>query len=154
MKYERARNLGEDWQLVFRGEGQISSNRLLYSEMLGFGGFDSIRGYDQRTANGDHGWITSVELGSRPIPIELFGQTGRLRYYWFTDAGEAYIMQPRPGEVADQFMISTGVGLRFALAQNLSFRFDYAHNFKEVPGYDVKQRVHIGLIWQFGPLPQ
>ncbi|HWL07565.1 MAG TPA: ShlB/FhaC/HecB family hemolysin secretion/activation protein [Planctomicrobium sp.] len=154
LRYERAKNIGENWQLVFRGIGQVSSDRLLYSEMLGFGGFDSIRGYDQRTANGDHGWQASFELGPRPIHLDFRGEEGRLRVYGFMDSGEAFIMNPQPGEVGDQFMISTGFGMRLNVGPSLAFRFDYAYNFKEVPGEDINQRVHIGLIWQFGPLPR
>ncbi len=153
VKYEQAYNMNDDWQLTFRGIGQLSSDRLLWSEMLGFGGFDSIRGYDQRTANGDHGWITSFEIGPRPIPVCIRGQDGRLRVYGFGDLGEAYTMNPQPGEVSEQFMSSAGVGMRLYLGQSISFRFDYAHNFNRVPGYDTTQRVHLGLIWQFGPLP-
>jgi len=153
LHYEQAHNLNDQWQLTFRGTGQVSSDRLLYSEMLGFGGFDSIRGYDQRTANGDHGWQTSFELGPRPIPLCIKGQEGRLRLYGFTDLGEAFTMNPQPGEISDQFMSSAGFGARLSLGQNLAFRFDYAHNFNRVPTYDTLQRVHIGLIWQFGPLP-
>src|SRR5690606_27348 len=52
--YQRARAerlwmLPNCWQLVARGTAQGASDRLLYSEMLGLGGYDSIRGYDQRT---------------------------------------------------------------------------------------------------------
>jgi Hemolysin activation/secretion protein len=152
-RYERAHNLTEDWQLTFRGVGQVTSDRLLFSEMLGFGGYDSIRGYDQRTANGDHGWITSFEFGPRPVPLEICGQEGRLRVYVFGDLGQAFTMNPQPGEFSDLFMSSAGFGMRFSLAQDLMFRFDYGYNFNPVPGYDSRQRVHLGLVWQFGPLP-
>jgi len=52
-----------EWQLVARGSGQVASERLLFSETLGLGGFDTIRGYDQRSYNADNGWTGSVEYG-------------------------------------------------------------------------------------------
>ena len=65
VRYESATNVGDsnDWQLTLRATGQLASERVLFSEMLGFGGYDTIRGYDQRALSGDHGWLTSVELG-------------------------------------------------------------------------------------------
>ena len=66
---ERLWNLPYCWQFVGRGTGQASSDRLLYSETLGLGGYDSIRGYDQWTLYADAGWFVNFELGPRP-PIE------------------------------------------------------------------------------------
>jgi len=152
-RYEDATNLGSDGplQLVTRAVGQVTSERLLFSEMLGFGGFDSIRGYDQRAISGDDGWLTSFELGPRPRNLELWGRRSRFRAYTFADLGQAFIREPQPGEFADQFMSGVGVGCRLAAGQNLSFRFDYGHALNDVPFQRTHDRVHIGLIWLFGP---
>jgi len=153
VRYERAKNISDNWQLAFRGVGQITSDRLLFSEMLGFGGYDTVRGYDQRTANGDHGWLASFEFGPRPIPICIRGQEGRLRLYSFVDSGQAILTGPLPGENAEQTMVSSGVGMRMSVAQNISLRVDYGHGFNNVPFSQSSDRLHLGLVWQFGRLP-
>ena len=49
--------------------GQISSQNLLPSEQIGLGGFNSVRGYDERQLNYDSGCILNVELLSPAFPI-------------------------------------------------------------------------------------
>lgn len=153
INYERAKNVGCNWQLAFRGAAQVTSDRLLFSEMLGFGGYDTVRGYDQRSVNGDHGWLASFEFGPRPIPLCIRGEKGRLRMYTFLDSGQALLNDPLPGENTEQTMVSAGVGMRMAVAQNISFRMDYGHGFDSVPFYSTSDRLHLGLVWQFGQLP-
>ena len=153
VKYERAKNIGCNWQLAFRGAAQITSDRLLFSEMLGFGGYDSIRGYDQRTSNGDHGWLTSFEFGPRPIPLCIRGQEGRLRMYTFVDSCQSIRADPLPGENSQQMLVSAGVEMQMSVAQNISLRADYGHGFNNVPFFQNSERLHLGLIWQFGRLP-
>ena len=152
--YERAWNFGDGgrWQLTGRATGQAASGRLLFSETLGLGGFDTIRGYDQRTLNGDHGWITTFELGPRPKNFCFHGRPSRIRYYSFIDLGETYIEDALPGEKSSQFLSSVGLGMQMAVAQDLSLRVDYGYGFQEVTGLP-NDRFHIGLVGQFGPNP-
>ena len=153
--YEQAANFGSDdrWQVTFRGTGQLSSARLLPSETLGFGGFDSVRGYDQRTGSGDHGWLTTLEIGPRPQNICIKGRSGRIRYYSFLDAGQSLIEDPLPGENGDLFLYSTGVGMQMSLGQDLSLHLDYGYGFENVAGLP-NDRLHLGVIWQFSPRPE
>lgn len=152
--YERAVNIdtNDDWQLTFRGVGQASTERLLFSETLGVGGFDTVRGYDQRTLSGDHGWLASFEVGPRPRNLCIDSHVGRLRYYSFVDMGDSYIEDVLPGENANQFLYSTGVGMQLSVGQDLSLRMDYGWGFEDVAGLP-SDRLHIGLIWQTGPRP-
>jgi hemolysin activation/secretion protein len=154
VSFEDATNIDADnrWQLVSRAVGQASSERLLFSETLGFGGFDSVRGYDQRTLSGDHGWLASFELGPRPRNLCIRDRQARLRYYSFIDMGDSYIADPLPGENANQFLWSSGVGMQFSVGQDLSLRMDYGFGFEDVAGLP-NDRLHLGLIWQIGPRP-
>ncbi len=138
------------WMLTTRATAQWATDRLLFSETLGLGGFDSIRSYDQRTQSGDYGWRTSFELGPRPAELCFRGLRGRKRFYTFVDLGQVYAFDRQPTDQDNPFMASVGVGMQMAMAQDLSFRFDYGHGLTDVPGYP-KDRVHLGLIWQFGP---
>ncbi|WP_417737918.1 ShlB/FhaC/HecB family hemolysin secretion/activation protein [Rosistilla oblonga] len=148
--YELPRNL------EFRGglTGQISSDRLLFSETLGLGGYDTIRGYDQRTLNGDGGWIANLELGFQPWIKRTSRGTSVLRSFVFADLGEAYTRSPVPGEIGDQFISSAGVGMRYAISNRVNLRLDYGHGFNDVPGTQKQDRIHLGLVSLFGPVPR
>lgn len=152
---ERAWNLPRYWQLVGRGTGQVTSDRLLYSEMLGFGGFDSVRGYHQRTLNGDTGWILNLELGPRPYRFRTYrGREQQLRGYVFVDMGDAYTMHSQPGEEPQEFLISTGVGMRYTITNRLSLRLDYGCALKDATNQPrSEQQIHLGVVTLFGPQP-
>ena len=138
-----------DMQLVVRNVGQYAFDRLLFSETLGMGGYDSIRGYDQRVFNGDSGWITNVEFG--PKPFELAG--GSCNFYGFFDMGKAYTRDPQPGEFNDLFLMSTGLGMRLSLSESSQLRLDYGHGLERAPGIATRDRIHVGYVHQFGPRP-
>jgi hemolysin activation/secretion protein len=151
---ERAWNLPRYWQFVGRGTGQVTSNRLLYSEMLGYGGFDSIRGYHQRTLNGDMGWLLNLELGPRPYHFGTARRPQQLRGYVFVDMGDAYTMHPQPGEEQQKFLASTGVGMRYTMTNRISLRLDYGCNLTETPNQPLsRQEIHLGVVTLFGPQP-
>ncbi len=133
----------------------MASERLLYSETLGYGGYDSVRGYDQRTLNGDAGWILQLELGPQPQQFGCRCRQQQLRLFGFVDMGDAYILHPTSGEDSQQFLVSAGVGVRYAITNRLLLRLDYGYGFKEVatqPGSD-HQRLHLGVVTLFGPQP-
>jgi hemolysin activation/secretion protein len=146
---ERLWNLPHCWQFVARGTAQAASDRLLFSEMLGLGGYDSIRGYDQRTLNADHGWFANFELGPRPYQF-CFPTPSQLRVYGFTDVGTALTIDPVPGEPDDITLVSVGAGMRLAVSNRLSLRLDLAEPLKHVPGLDTERTVHLGLVYRMG----
>ncbi|TVP96670.1 MAG: ShlB/FhaC/HecB family hemolysin secretion/activation protein [Planctomycetaceae bacterium] len=151
--FERMWNTPRASQLVVRGMGQLASERLLFSETLGLGGFDSLRGYDQRTLNADAGWILNFELGPRPWQTRSLRGYRTTRLYGFVDLGDAYVLDSQPGEVSQQFLASTGVGTRITMNDSFSLRVDYGYGFKETVDDARNHRVHVGLIKQFGPRP-
>ena len=138
-------------ELVTRATGQAASERLLFSETLGFGGADSIRGYDTRIANGDAGWIANVELGPQTRQFTRNCNSHYLRSFAFADFGQAFINQPVVGEDPNQYLASVGVGMRYTVANRLSLRIDYGHAFEDVPGMVTNDRLHIGLVSFHGP---
>ncbi|QEG01933.1 Heme/hemopexin transporter protein HuxB precursor [Stieleria maiorica] len=152
-RLERMWDLPSGWDFVARGTGQITSERLLFSETLGFGGFDSVRGYDQRVFSGDSGWITNFELGPEPWRWGCGDRCHTLRVYGLFDAGEAYVEDPLVGERTDEFLISLGAGLRWKVGDRTNLRVDYAHGFEAVGGAATRDRIHLGFVSLFGPRP-
>ena len=154
VRAERLWRLPNCWQLVARGTAQGASDRLLYSEMLGLGGYDSIRGYDQRTLNADAGMYGSLELGPRPYQFASYNRRSQFTTFGFVDAGAAYIIDPLPGELDDQGLASIGIGMRLAVDNNLTMRVDLAEPLTNVPGFDTQRTLHLGVIYRFGGRPR
>ena len=150
---ERLWNVPRGMELVTRFKGQTASERLLFSETLGFGGFDSIRGYDQRDFSGDQGWIVNLELGPKKWKRCLWGQEHTFRLYGLVDVGQAIIEDPLPGETHDEILASAGVGFRWAIGDHTNMRVDYAHGFEDSRFFNDDGRVHIGFVSVFGPRP-
>jgi len=149
---ERDTRLKRDFSWILRITGQFVSDRLLPSEELGVGGYDTVRGYDERTANGDEGWIVSNELRTPPISLLRFaplhwglgpnptgsagaapaapepgtlGYPDELQLLTFCDYGTAHVTDAQPGEDRNVELASAGVGLRYVINRYLSVRLDY-----------------------------
>ncbi|TWT98969.1 Heme/hemopexin transporter protein HuxB precursor [Neorhodopirellula pilleata] len=151
LRYDMQKIIADDWMLATRFLGQVASERLLFSETLGLGGFDSIRGTDQRAFNADHGWIANFELGPRTFRWGTPESPKVLRAYGFVDVGNGYIADPFAGEDAYTFALSTGVGARYQLSDRLIARFDYGFGIEDVDAADRNDRAHFGLTWIPGP---
>jgi hemolysin activation/secretion protein len=126
---QRLTKLPEDWTLVLRGTVQTSNANLMPSEQLGFGGYDTVRGYDEREVNADDGYIFTTELRSPPISLgELFGSQvvkDQLQFLGFWDYGAAHDHALLAGEPSEIPLSSLGFGVRYSINTYLSLRYDY-----------------------------
>lgn len=145
--------IGCDWILRSRLTAQASSERLLFSETLGLGGFDTVRGFDQRTTNADHGWIADFEFGPRTYRWGDADDIHSLRPYVFTDIGNGYLSSPVAGEDAYTFAASSGIGLRLNISDRLTARFDWGYGWENIAGSQRSNRAHFGLTWIPGQRP-
>jgi len=151
---ERVTRLKGDFSWVFRGRGQLSTENLLPSEQLGFGGYATIRGYDEREANGDQGWMLSNELRSPAFSIgEMMGMESvedQLQVLGFWDYGVSENKNLLVGEDPHVVMSSVGVGVRVQMKQNLSVRADYGFQLTDSGrGNPDNARAHIGATLGF-----
>ncbi len=135
----RVTRLPYDCTFIAKAEYQWANQRLIGSEQLGMGGYDTVRGYDDREANGDEGFLVSGEVRSPSWSIgHLFDddfQSDQLQLLTFMDyggvsqfrgdvAGSAY----RNTSAADNPNInlwSVGAGVRYNLSPYVTFRFDW-----------------------------
>lgn len=126
---QRLTKLPEDWTLVLRGTLQTSNANLMPSEQLGFGGYDTVRGYDEREVNADDGYIFTTELRTPPISFgELFGSQvvkDQLQFLGFWDYGAAHDHTLLAGEPSETPLSSLGFGVRYSINTYLSLRYDY-----------------------------
>ena len=145
--------MGDRFEFRANAVGQISNDRLLFSETLGLGGYDSVRGYDQRTLNGDAGWILNLEVGPNPWNAEHFGQQTSTRIFAFSDFGQASTKGSVVGEIGDELISSVGIGLRYSVSNRCNLRLDYGHGFSSPPGVTSRDRIHLGFVMLLGPTP-
>lgn len=122
------------WNLT--AVGQLSDARLAPTEEFALGGYDTVRGYNERVLNADDGWLIRNEI--RTPEFILGNLTGRQnKVDWiqgliFCDYGRAITREPNPAllENYDETMLSVGAGLRYQMADNLCFRFNYGYQLK------------------------
>jgi hemolysin activation/secretion protein len=126
----RVTRLPLDFSWTVRGLLQESTADLLPSEELGLGGYESVRGYDEREANGDNGFLLSTELATPPVSIaQLFHVEDirdQLQFFGFVDYGGTSLHQSQPSDInPDANLLGVGPGLRYAITPYLSVRFDW-----------------------------
>lgn len=143
--WERRWWLPLDWTFVTRMTGQVAEGNLLPSEQLGFGGFDSVRGYDMRLVNGDSGYLGSVELRTPAMNLGLAND--QLQFLTFLDYGDARNHTLLPGEDPSVDLSGTGLGLRYILNPEILLRVDYGWQIEQISYLPTpRERWHVGVV--------
>jgi hemolysin activation/secretion protein len=157
LRHEIYLPLGFSWYT--RASGQYSDARLVATEIWSIGGWDTVRGYDERIVSGDHGWLLNNELRA-PLwrlgnMLKKEGASDWIQFLAFCDWGGAITKDPDPTtERSQEVLLSVGGGLRFAMADNFHVRFDYGfaldREYLTAPnasslGSQPKSRAHFGL---------
>lgn len=135
----------DDLQLVARFTGQLSEGNLLPTELLGMGGYSSIRGYDFYSVTGDSGFFINFEAWSRPIYFDEC-QESALQFLTFYDFGNTYTHTVFPGVPRTFDLAGTGVGFRYQHSDKLSVRCDYGWQIHELPFLPDNSRFHVGVV--------
>lgn len=148
----RVTRLPWDFTWTVRGEVQQSSATLLPSEQLGLGGYATVRGYDEREANGDNGFLVSTEVATPPVSLtQFFGKNGlkdQLEFLGFVDYGGVSQHQSTPSTFnPNSNLLGVGPGLRYVISPYVSVRFDYGFQLIDT-GFDNRHnsRAHIGVL--------
>ena len=158
--------LGFTWYT--RAGGQYSDSKLVATEVFSLGGYDTVRGYDERVVSGDHGWLLVNELRTPRLalgnltgrPAVLSNPTGKaaendgIRALVFCDYGGVINRSTAQGDRFGEVLLSVGAGFRYELADNLRVRFDYGfqldREYLTAPsaanlGKPPDRRAHFGL---------
>lgn len=151
---EHQRRLRDDWSARFKFQGQVANANLQASEQIGAGGYDTVRGFDQRVARGDHGFWTTFELYTPELSFgRIFdweNETDSLRFLGFFDAANFGNTDLLVGEPSSLQIGSVGAGLRWNYSDWFKFRLDYGYPvFSENVIADESGRFHIGATATF-----
>ncbi|NDE85435.1 MAG: ShlB/FhaC/HecB family hemolysin secretion/activation protein, partial [Verrucomicrobia bacterium] len=116
--------------------GQITTSNLMPTEQYGLGGYNTVRGYDERVANGDNAWVVNVEFRTPPGSIaKIFGNQeidDRLQFLAFWDYGFVGFSNPSPGQTST-YLMGIGPGLRYSIDRYVSVQFDWGFQLKQAP---------------------
>ena len=153
---ERETFLDDGFSLFTRGAYQYADSRLLRSEQFGVGGYTSVRGYEERAAVGDSGYLLSAELRTPEFNWNrLFGvgRPGRDRWQLlgFVDYGMARNKDPEAGEFKRVHLMGAGPGLRVRIDDHFALRFDYGWQVRtDVPENDSRDhRAHAAVVLSY-----
>jgi len=127
--------------------GQITTSNLMPTEQYGLGGYNTVRGYDERVANGDNAWVVNVELRTPPGSIaKIFDNQeidDRIQFLAFWDYGYVGFSNPSPGQ-SSTYLMGVGPGLRYNIDRFVSVQFDWGWQLKQTPpGSKANNRAEI-----------
>jgi len=140
--------LDSQWTLFARATGQISDGPLIAMEQSGLGGASTVRGYAERELLGDNAAFGSIEVRT-PVFRVFDDLRDRLQLVLFTDAGWASLRKKQPGEAENDFLLSAGLGVRYAVWQNALLRLDWGFPIEKTHESDHGGRGHVNFQLQF-----
>ncbi len=119
--------LFHSWQGVLLSRFEWASIPLLPSEQLGIGGYESVRGYDERQLDADTGGFLSAEL--RTPSFRVFTKKNSSKqdmalFLLFVDGGVSYDKVAVPTTKKFDYLIGAGPGIRYSFSSYLNGRLD------------------------------
>lgn len=114
----RIQNIDESFSVLVATEGQYSRDSLLSSERFALGGAQFGRGYDGAELTGDSGLSGLVEVRYAGFPTSDWFES--YQPYAFYDIGAVWTNDPVVGESSRESLASTGLGVRFNMANHMS----------------------------------
>ena len=108
--------LAHDWRFNIDIEGQVTGNRLITSEQIFIGGFNSVRGFEENALRGDSGILASVQLET--ASYQLFSRSSEtfkdgIRGLAFLDFGSVTVSDAEVAGDDTGTLTSVGVGFTY-----------------------------------------
>ena len=145
-KWDNLFQLPRDFSLACNVKGQVATQNLLPSEMFGVGGYNTVRGYEERMLNGDHAIVTNFEARSPTINWNQPRKKEGLQIVAFLDYGATFINKTAPGQRNFDFLISMGPGFRYTIGPYFSAFLDWGIKLHEAHRFGPSHgRVHFNV---------
>jgi hemolysin activation/secretion protein len=147
---ERSQKLPFDLTLLAKLDGQLADQALIANEQYTGGGVESVRGYRESEASGDHAIHGVLELSA----ADLLKNVGKERYaltpYLFYDLASLWLKDPLPGQAGEANLQGTGIGLRGLLFGSVDFQTDLGFALKNTNRTSAGDaRLHFKVRYQF-----
>jgi hemolysin activation/secretion protein len=142
--------LPRDFSFKFSFRGQISNENLIPSEQVGLGGYDTVRGYDEREVNYDDAVCVNVEFHLPSFQVLRFIKKypDALTFLGFFDFGTGRNVHGY-GEEQWQKLVSAGPGFRYKITDHLTARFDWGFRLHKIEFKGLGNKVHFGVMASF-----
>ena len=140
-------SLPKCWEGFVQARGQVASRALIPTEQFGIGGYDTVRGYDEREYNADDALVLNLEV--RTPSCKFYGKPfyKHQRFFGlaFLDYGVGHDIDRIPGQPKQEYLASVGLGLRYYMGDFLSFRVDYGFKLHDTQaGGSSAGKFHLG----------
>jgi hemolysin activation/secretion protein len=123
---ERYQNLPWDFQLLVKGDGQISDQPLPSNEQYVAGGLNSVRGYMETEEAGDNAIHGTIELAYPPLAKRLgLPEWISISPHLFYDIASLRLIDPLPGQEQPGTFSGTGAGMRGTLSRSLEYEVSW-----------------------------
>jgi len=136
--------------------GQYATENLLPSEEYGLGGYDTVRGYQERIVNVDNTFIYNLEFKTPKVQPLKWQTNGRmedsLEFLAFLDLAWGDKHKPIEAEVNDRFLLGVGPGIRYSIIPYLTFRCDWGFRLRDLSKTGLEMphnRGHFSIILGF-----
>lgn len=131
--------------------GQWTTTPLLPSEQFGLGGYDTVRGYEERVINKDNAYVLNLEFRSAPgaiFPYACRRYTDAIQLLAFADYGWGTDKVPNPPSPVSEFLASIGPGVRYTFEPYMTGRLDLGFKLHKNSVIGTKiARLHFSLIF-------
>ncbi|NGX38581.1 MAG: hypothetical protein K1000chlam2_01755 [Chlamydiae bacterium] len=153
-----------NWSFAALGRLQLASQNLLPSERFGLGGYDTIRGYQERQLLVDNALVLNAEFRTPPFSVlQFFGKgccCDHMLFLVFFDYGLGNINDRSSGNRQEEFvgpeigtteyMMSVGPGVRYTINRYLSARVDWGVKLHQsVFSTKARSRWHAGIVLSY-----
>ena len=141
----------QDWQFRMVVTGQFSEDALVAGEQFGYGGPDSVRGFNIREIANDKGYAAQVEVYTPDLGAKYNWPDVKMRLLGFYDVGMTGRNSLQPGDLSKGAGgASVGFGARMGYGKHLTMRLDWA-NVIDSAGNQAKndQMVNVTVAVQF-----
>lgn len=126
-----------DAAILLSGQIQQADSNLMPSESFGIGGYDTVRGYDQRSANGDNAYLGNIEIRTPPISFWQIAGAGeavdQFIFLVFLDYGQVLQYSSDTTTSQNWHLMSVGPGLRYNIGPYFNVRFDWGFQLQQAP---------------------
>jgi len=136
LSFTRGFVLPMNFSITGQFNGQITTSNLMPTEQFGLGGYNTVRGYDERVSNGDNAWVTNLEVRTPPGSVfKIFGNQeveDRIQFLAFWDYGFVGFNNAEPGQNSS-YLMSVGPGLRYNIDRYVTVQFDWGFQLMQTP---------------------
>jgi hemolysin activation/secretion protein len=152
LSFAADQQLPTDWKVCFQGRAQLSLSNLIPSEQFALGGYNTVRGYDEKVVNGDNAVCGNFEIRTPELSIASIWfpkVKDSLSLIGFVDTGYAWYREAVADAPISQTLLGFGPGLRYNVSSYFTTRLDAGFPVLEVAKDSGKPHIHFNAILSY-----